>query len=132
MHWLASRIQLPVEAVDPNTPFADYGLDSLMAVQLVDDLKTWLGERIDLAPTAAWSYPTITEFVFHLSDQLAASKAILGTLEQRGNSRSNGRGYSPSMVELETLSDLEIARLFAQEVANVRKAIGRECLIQGT
>ena len=132
MRWLATRVQLPVEGVDPNTPFADYGLDSLMAVQLVDDLKTWLGERIDLVYTAVWSYPTIAELAFHLSDQLAVSKAILGTLEQRGNSRSNGRGYTPSMDELETLSDLEIARLFAQEVADVRKAIGHESLVQGT
>jgi hypothetical protein len=36
------------------------------------------------------------------------------------------------MGELETLSDIEIARLFAQEVADVRKAIGRDGLVQGT
>ncbi len=60
-NWLrekiAEKIKLPVSAVEVDVPFANYGLDSILLVTLVDELEEWLGTSLD--PTIFWEYPTI-------------------------------------------------------------------------
>ena len=49
-------------------PFGDYGLDSLMAVELKNRFESELG--IPLPATLAWNYPTIATLSEHLAGQL--------------------------------------------------------------
>ncbi|MCB0000888.1 MAG: hypothetical protein KDE56_34235, partial [Anaerolineales bacterium] len=62
---IAAQLKLPASHINPNEPFANYGLDSLQAVSLAGDLETWLDR--DLPPTLIWDYPTITTLAAHLA-----------------------------------------------------------------
>ncbi|MEC4805692.1 MAG: hybrid fatty acyl-AMP ligase/type I polyketide synthase [Jaaginema sp. PMC 1079.18] len=67
--WLIQQVadQLGIEPgiVDPQQPFAYYGLDSVAAVRLTGELEEWL-ER-SLSPTLAYDYPTIAAMAAYLS-----------------------------------------------------------------
>ncbi|GHO54366.1 type I polyketide synthase [Ktedonobacter robiniae] len=67
--WLrtqvASLLNLRPEVVDAQTPFAQYGMDSVHAVSLSADLEDWLGR--ELSPTVAYDYPNIAALARHLA-----------------------------------------------------------------
>ena len=56
LDWLMERGGVPRDLVSRDRPFAEYGLSSLTAVELSQDLETWLG--IELSSVIAWKYPT--------------------------------------------------------------------------
>jgi acyl-CoA synthetase (AMP-forming)/AMP-acid ligase II/acyl carrier protein len=66
--WLAKELKLTEQSIDSSKSFADYGLDSVVAVQLAQDLGEWLGE--DLDATIAWNFPTIESVAIHLASKL--------------------------------------------------------------
>jgi acyl carrier protein len=74
--WLVARIGqlLTIEpaAIDPNQPFAEYGLGSLQALELSGALEEWLGLR--LPATLAWEYPTVRLLSAHLAEQIGSSR----------------------------------------------------------
>jgi acyl carrier protein len=55
--------------VGSDQSFAELGVDSLMAVELSQQLERWLGVR--LSPVAAWSYPTPAGLAEHLTALVA-------------------------------------------------------------
>ena len=60
-NWLreriAARLQLPVGQVGATTPFLEFGMGSVDAVEITADLERRLGQR--LSPTAIYNYPNI-------------------------------------------------------------------------
>jgi len=58
--------------IDPDTPFQDFGLDSLTAVELRNRLKTATG--LTLPPTLAFDYPTPTAVADYIGQQIAESR----------------------------------------------------------
>jgi acyl transferase domain-containing protein/acyl-CoA synthetase (AMP-forming)/AMP-acid ligase II/acyl carrier protein len=67
--WVTARLveHLKVGAaeIDVRKPFADYGLDSVMAVRLSGELEQWLGRR--LPPTLLYDCPTVESLAVTLS-----------------------------------------------------------------
>ncbi|MGZ5026942.1 MAG: beta-ketoacyl synthase N-terminal-like domain-containing protein, partial [Methylobacter sp.] len=62
--YLAKKTGVAAQAIDIDTPFAAYGLDSLAAVELAEQLGAWLGVQLD--NSLAFDYPTparVAEFV---------------------------------------------------------------------
>lgn len=55
--WLAQELEVPVTAIDAQRPFAEYGLDSVAAVELTEALQAVVEQP--LSPTLAYEYPTI-------------------------------------------------------------------------
>jgi acyl-CoA synthetase (AMP-forming)/AMP-acid ligase II/acyl carrier protein len=55
--WLAERLELRPEDVDPHVAFADLGADSVTAVELVMDLGVFVGQTLD--ETLPWEAPSI-------------------------------------------------------------------------
>ncbi|TPG83202.1 acyl carrier protein [Pseudomonas mandelii] len=59
--WLATRIadyvNLPLDAIEPDVPLSEYGLDSVYALTLVGEVGTHLGMAVD--PTVIWDFPTL-------------------------------------------------------------------------
>jgi acyl carrier protein len=59
--WLAERVaarlRLPQAQVHATTPFLDFGMASIDAVEIAADLERWLGRR--LSPTAIYNHPNI-------------------------------------------------------------------------
>lgn len=59
VQWLARKTGLAVKEIDVKTPFAYYGVDSVVAADLALDLGRWLGMSLD--PMLCWDCPTIEE-----------------------------------------------------------------------
>jgi acyl carrier protein len=66
--WLTGRIAAYLntrhDAIAPDAPLSDYGLDSVFALTLCGDLEYELGLVVE--PTIAWDYPTIDAIAGHL------------------------------------------------------------------
>ena len=54
---IASRLRLDPSQVGVTTPFVEFGMGSLDAVEIAGELSRWLGRT--LSPTAIYNYPTI-------------------------------------------------------------------------
>jgi len=54
---IAENIQARAEEIDTTLPFSYYGLDSVAAFEIADELEIWLGR--ELPQTLPWDYPTI-------------------------------------------------------------------------
>lgn len=64
-HHIAEQLEVEPDRIDPTIPFNRYGLDSVLAYELVGDLGTWLEKELD--PTLMYNYPTIESLSQHLS-----------------------------------------------------------------
>lgn len=76
---LAHRLRTDPVTIDLHKPFADYGLDSVAAVELVHDLCTWLqstGRHHTLEVTALWDFPTIAALAHHLEGGSTVNKPL--------------------------------------------------------
>lgn len=86
--WLANRLRMPLSAIDPQRPFADYGLDSLAAVEMAQALSDWLHQPHTLKATLAWDFPTpmaLANYLAHSTDQSAAPPAVPVVLQSRAD-----------------------------------------------
>ncbi|MEN9022190.1 MAG: acyl carrier protein [Verrucomicrobiaceae bacterium] len=54
---LANALDLPIEEIELDTSFAEYGLDSSVALGLTGELSDWL--QAPLEATTLWDYPNI-------------------------------------------------------------------------
>ncbi|WP_458789380.1 AMP-binding protein [Adonisia turfae] len=54
---LARYLKVAPSTIDPRLPFADYGLDSSVALNLTGELEDWLNDEIE--PDVFWRYPSI-------------------------------------------------------------------------
>ncbi|MGI5351762.1 acyl carrier protein [Streptomyces sp. CA-250714] len=71
--WLTARLaeflSRPAEDIDPRTPFAEYGLDSVAALSLYGDIEDEFA--LYLEPTVAWDHPTVEALARCLADEYA-------------------------------------------------------------
>ena len=69
--WLCAHLaaQLKVAEIDPTEPMTSYGLDSLRAVAVLEDLEERVGFEID--PDVLWDHPTPAELARYLADRMA-------------------------------------------------------------
>ena len=65
--WLAERLTLEADAFDAATPFAQLGVDSLTAVELIQAVEVHWG--VQASPEAAWSCTTPQEMAEYLAEQ---------------------------------------------------------------
>mgnify|MGYP001795082499 CR=1 FL=1 len=84
--WLSQRLSILLHEVEPNKALADYGVDSVMAVELAQDLEDFLSLSEPLEVTLAWSFPTLSALSQHLATisvpSALADKAGDGLLEE--------------------------------------------------
>jgi acyl carrier protein len=75
--WLTERVghylDRPAADIDPRTPLAELGMDSVYALVLCGDIEDTYGVSVDA--TLAWDYPTVAAITEFLSGQLAAPRA---------------------------------------------------------
>lgn len=62
---LAEELGRDAEDIDIDQPFAQYGVDSVLAVTLVADLEDAMG--CELNPTLLFDYPSIAAIAQHLA-----------------------------------------------------------------
>ncbi len=66
--WLTARAHLQPGAMQPQTPFAELGIDSLTAVEISQEMDQLLG--LQLPPMVIWSCPHAAELSAYLAEQL--------------------------------------------------------------
>jgi len=71
--WLTHRAELEPGSIQPSTPFAELGIDSLTAMEISQDMDQALG--LQLPPMVIWSCPTAEELSAYLAEQLLAGDA---------------------------------------------------------
>ena len=110
--WLTRRANVPRDEIHGDKPFADYGLDSLTAVEMSQDIEDWLG--VQVTATVAWNYPTSTAMARFLAREVAGvpdDVAAVGT-------SFHGQGatdFKQMLDDIENLSDEEVERILAEQ-----------------
>lgn len=121
VNWLVRELNLRPELVDTNRPFAHYGMDSVKAVELALSLEEWLGNGLELEATIAWNFPTIESLAEYLASELdILSSTPEVQLMHQIQSQKDGDEPIEARIDLETLSESEIAHLLAKEIAAVK------------
>ncbi|MEL6108240.1 MAG: AMP-binding protein [Planctomycetota bacterium] len=70
--WLVARAGVPPADVCRETPLADYGLDSMTAVELSGETEDWSG--VMLTPEVAWDNPTIAKLSHYIATSYIAQR----------------------------------------------------------
>jgi phthiocerol/phenolphthiocerol synthesis type-I polyketide synthase A len=65
---LASELRTPEQQVEADSPFAEMGLNSVMAMSIRREVEQLVG--IQLSATMLWNHPTITSLARYLAKQL--------------------------------------------------------------
>ena len=115
MNWLTHRANVPQNDIHRDKPFADYGLDSLTAVEMSRDIEDWLG--IQVTATVAWNYPTCMSMARYLARQMAGVAEDTGAGGQVAQ-QENANDLEQMLQEIESLSDDEVERLLAEQASN--------------
>jgi acyl-CoA synthetase (AMP-forming)/AMP-acid ligase II/acyl carrier protein len=107
LDWLQRRAEVPPGELDRDKPLADYGIDSLAAVELSHELEGWLG--IELTPVLAWNHPTAALLARYLASETAQAAAPVAAEEApapRVQSVADA-SFDDLLREIENLSDDE-------------------------
>jgi phthiocerol/phenolphthiocerol synthesis type-I polyketide synthase A len=65
---LAGELGMPEEELELDRPFADMGLDSVMAMAVRREVEQLVG--IELSATMLWNYPTVAALAAHLANKV--------------------------------------------------------------
>ncbi|MBV8806683.1 MAG: hypothetical protein JO042_16615, partial [Sinobacteraceae bacterium] len=74
---LAKSLKMDAEAISNDTPLADYGVDSVQAVNLVRTLNESLG--IELKPTELFDHSTVSRLAAYITSQGASPMRVVAT-----------------------------------------------------
>ncbi len=107
--WLAQTLQLPPTEVDSTRPFAEYGLDSVAAVELTEALQSTIDQP--LSPTLAYEYPTVDAVAQYLAQQLGYGNESVETPSEA----IDDTDLTDLVNDLEDLSDAELQELLGQQ-----------------
>jgi acyl carrier protein len=108
--WLAQALHLTPAEIDVTRPFAEYGLDSVTAVELTEALQTAIPQP--LSSTLAYEYPTIEAVAAYLGTQLGQAAAVPPTAPP---SATDEEELAELLTELEGLSEAEVEELLGQQ-----------------
>ena len=108
--WLAQQLQIPAAEIEVTRPFAEYGLDSVTAVELTEALQTEIQQP--LSPTLAYEYPTIEAVAIYLGTQFGHPSP---KVEQEPELLSEQDDVAELLNELEALSEAEVQQLLGQQ-----------------
>ncbi|HVT27766.1 MAG TPA: AMP-binding protein, partial [Lacipirellulaceae bacterium] len=120
LKWLVARLSMDPAAVSRDRPFAEFGVDSLTAVELSQELEDEFG--VPLPAVVAWNYPTPGALAHYLAEQTTGANT--SPEQSNGVASSNGAPSTTTdaeaklaalVAEIEQLSDEEAARILAEE-----------------
>jgi acyl carrier protein len=110
--WLVDRVGLDPADIHRDKPFAEFGVDSLTAVELSHELEEEFG--VPLPPIVAWNYPTPAALSRYLAEQSTA-KDEPPAAEVQQESAETDANLEAMLAEIENLSDEEAQRLLNGE-----------------
>jgi acyl-CoA synthetase (AMP-forming)/AMP-acid ligase II/acyl carrier protein len=104
LDWLEQRGGVPAAEIHREKPFAEYGLDSLTAVELSQQLGDWL--ELELAPVLAWNYPTPAKLAPYLAARVSGTGGELAEAAFQAPAPSTEQ-FEQLLAEIEALSERE-------------------------
>jgi acyl carrier protein len=116
--WLVREMKLPRESIELDRSFINYGVDSVAAVELAQNLGDWL--EMPLESTLAWDFPSIRVLSYHLVNLKSSSAKTQDLVQQQPDLTVHSKVEVRLQPDLETLSEFEIAKLLAQEIATIQ------------
>ena len=112
--WLVQRGGIDACDAMRNRPFADYGIDSMAAVELTQELEDWLG--VQVSAVIAWRYPTpATLSQFLAQEACGGERTVEATAVPR---RRTVDDFSRILAEVQATSD-EDARRQLDKIGNL-------------
>ncbi|MCM0591135.1 MAG: AMP-binding protein [Gloeotrichia echinulata DEX184] len=73
--WLNKKLKVDPDTIKPSLSFADFGLDSIFAVELAQDITDWCG--LEVEATIVWNYPTVEALANYLAEGLNHTDASI-------------------------------------------------------
>ena len=116
--WLGMKLNLNPNALDLDKSFADYGMDSVMAVDFAFDLESWLDDIQNLEATIVWNFPNISSLARHLAEISVKTTDI-----QIETSASEILPQLEDSDSIEPPSPVEVTGSIEQEVAELEKLL---------
>jgi acyl-CoA synthetase (AMP-forming)/AMP-acid ligase II/acyl carrier protein len=122
LEWLVARLGLEAADVSRDRPFAEFGVDSLTAVELSQELEDEF--KVPLPPIVAWNYPTPATLARYLAEQTLNPTDAPSLHDSNGRTKpvaapdggpADDAHLASLLAEIENLSDEEAIRLLAQE-----------------
>jgi acyl carrier protein len=110
LQWLVERAGLPPADVQRDKPFAEFGVDSLTAVELSQELEDEFG--VELNPIVAWNHPTPAALSRYLAEKVTGTQQ---TVASEFNGVPPAAELDDLLAAVENLSDEEAARMLAEE-----------------
>ncbi len=114
--WLVERAAIPQHEVHRDKPFAEYGLDSLTAVELSHELDDTFG--VEVVPTVAWNYPTPAALSKYLAEEASGMNAAQTAPDDADGAELDDE-FARMLAEIEAMSDDEVqSQLDSEEEAD--------------
>lgn len=120
MAWLATRLGVQLADLDAQAALVDQGVDSVLGVEMVHAIEAHFPALGELDATLAWSHPTVHALAGMIASRLAAAAPAAVVTEVHDTSGPSDSGGHPQAVGLDALSDDDLARLLAEELARSR------------
>jgi len=65
---LAQKLKIDINEIDVQASFMDYGVSSIVMVEIEGELEEWL--EVELDPTLLWDHPSIESLAEYLAEEL--------------------------------------------------------------
>jgi acyl carrier protein len=116
---LATRLRLKPAQVQATTPFIEFGMSSLDAVEIAAELARWLGRP--LSPTAIYNYPTVAA----LARWLARSAADSPSPHTKQSPPRLPDKVDPDRMrqEVQQMTNEEMEAFISKEMASIRQEL---------
>ncbi|QDV60921.1 AMP-binding protein [Crateriforma conspicua] len=110
VEWLTVRAGVRPDDIELDKPFAEYGLDSMTAVEMSGEIEDWSG--IELTPVLALNHPTVSRLSVYLADQwLGDSRTSASAEDGSAPQALNGHADDLSQPTVEELDPAELEGL---------------------
>lgn len=111
LSWLVDKAGVASGEISRERPFAEYGIDSLTAVELSHELEAWLG--LELTPVLAWNYPTPARLAEYLAREVVGEQpGPSPDAAALGGTRTVAE-FERILTEIEYMSEPEVEKQLA-------------------
>jgi acyl carrier protein len=104
LDWMVEHAAIAPGEIDRHRPFAEYGMDSLTAVELSHQLEEWLG--VELTAVVAWNYPTPHKISQYLARTVGGAETAAPDAHDSAEDSADD-DFERLLAEIENLSESE-------------------------
>ncbi|MBD6620561.1 AMP-binding protein [Komarekiella sp. 'clone 1'] len=128
VNWLSKALKIKAESIEIRKSFAEYGVDSQIAVELAQQLEDWLKFPEKIEPTIAWSFPDIASLAEHLANEVTiktstSSSQRIHNVEVKQSISKLQISQPDSNLAVEQLSPEQIELLINKELSELENLL---------